>query len=299
MSGTAELAAFYSVLEESARLLDAPCSRDKVWPILTAYEDVIAQSAIAFRVETGARHAGELDCRFTMIPPDVDPYARALSNGLTTETDHPVGALLSDIQERFPIDNYGINFGLADGFRKTWQFFPPGDMQRVSRLADIPSMPRGLAENASFFARHGLDDKVCLTGIDYQHKTVNVYFGQPPAECLEPKTITSMLREIGLPDPSKQMLKLCQQAVAIYFTLSWDSPRIGRISFTLMTPDPMALTGRLEPEIEQLVRNAPASDSAADRRFLYYVASSADGEYYKLLSFYRWQPRVLNLVLSN
>jgi hypothetical protein len=299
MSGTAELADFYSVLSESARLLSAPCSHAVVWPILTAYQDIFAQSAIAFRVETGTRHVGELDCRFTMIPPDVDPYARALSNGLTARTDHPVGALLSDVGKRFPIDNYGVNFGLADGFRKTWQFFPPGDMQHVSELADVPSMPRSLAENAGFFARHGLAGNVCLTGIDYQHNTMNIYFGQPPAETLEPKAITSIHREIGLPDPSDQMLRLCRQAVAIYVTMSWDSPRIERISFTLMTSDPIALTGRLEPEIEQLTRNAPASDSAANRKFLFYVATSADGEYRKLLSFYRWNPRVLNLVLSN
>ena len=298
MSGIAELEAFYSVLSGSAQLLGAPCSRAVVWPILTAYEDIFARSAIAFRVETGTRHVGQLDCRFTMIPPDVDPYARALATGLTTGTDHPVGVLLSDIEKRFPIDNYGVNFGLADGFRKTWQFFPPGDMQKVSELAGVPSMPRSLAENASFFARHGLDDKVCLTGIDYQHNTMNVYFGQPPAETLQPKTITSIHREIGLPDPSERMLELCRQSVAIYITLSWDSPRIERISFTLMTSDPKALAGRLEPEIEQLTKNAPASDSAADRKFLFYVATSADGEYRKLLSFYRWQPRVLNLDLS-
>ncbi len=296
MSGNAELAAFYSVLSESARLLGAPCSPEVVWPILNAYEDIFAQSVIAFRVETGVRHAGELDCRFTMIPPDVDPYARALSSGLTPRTDHPAGLLLEDIRKRFPIDNFGVNFGLADGFRKTWQFFPPGDMQKVSRLTAVPSMPSSLAGNAGFFARHGLDDKVCLTGIDYPHKTMNVYFGQPPAECLEPETVTSMHRENGLPEPGEQ---LCRQAVAIYVTLSWNSPRIERISYTLMTSDPMALTGRLDPEIEQLTRNAPASDSAADRRFLYYVATSASGEYRKLLSFYRWQPRVLNLVLSN
>jgi Aromatic prenyltransferase Orf2 len=299
MSGTTELAAFYSVLEESARLLDAPCSRDQVWPILTAYEDVFAQSAIAFRVETGVRHAGEMDCRFTMIPPDVDPYARALSHGLTTRTGHPAGALLADVSRRCPIDNYGVNFGLADGFRKTWQFFPPGDMQHVSTLAGIPSMPPSLAANAGFFARRGLDDKVCLTGIDYQHKTANVYFGQPPAESLEPAAITSMHREIGLPDPSERMLRLCRQAVAVYVTLSWDSPRIERVSFTLMTPDPMALAGHLEPEIEKLIGIAPASDSGAGRRFMYYVATSASGEYDKLLSFYRWNPRVVNLVLSS
>jgi hypothetical protein len=297
MSGTAELAGLYSAIEESARLLDVACSRDKVWPILTAYGDALAQAVIAFRVATGARRAGELDCRLTMLPKDVDPYALALSNGLTAETDHPVGALLSDIQGRCPIDCYGIDFGVVGGFKKTWSFFPPDDLQGLSRLADIPSMPRSLAENVSFFARHGLDDKASLIGIDYQHRTVNVYFGEPPAECFEPKTILSMLREIELPDPSEQMLKLGQKAFGIYVTLSWDSSKIERICFAVMTPDPMALPARLEPKIEQFVRSVPYAASAADRKFVYAVTSSTGGEYYKLQSYYQWRPRMLNLML--
>src|SRR5215468_8574359 len=99
MPETVKAADLYSAIEESAQLLEVACSRDKVWPVLTAYKDVLAQAVIAFRVSTGARHVGELDWRFT-VPKGVDPYAIALSNGLTTETDHPVGALLSDIQGR-------------------------------------------------------------------------------------------------------------------------------------------------------------------------------------------------------
>jgi hypothetical protein len=281
MPGTAELEDLYSAIEESARLLDVACSRDKVWPILTAYGDALPKSKdeIMFRVVTGARNAEELDYRFS-ISKDVDPYAVALSNGLTTKADHPVGALLSDVQERCPIDSYGIDFGVVGGFTKTWLYFPGDDKQGLSRLADIPSMPRSLAENVSFFARHGLGDKASLIGIDYPHKTVNVYFTGLPAECGEPKTILSMLHEIELPDPSEQMLKLGQKAFAIYFTLSWDSSKIERICFAILTPDPMALPVRLEPKIEQFVRSVPYA--AADRKFIFGAVSSADGEYYKL-----------------
>ncbi|MFI9581843.1 aromatic prenyltransferase [Streptomyces sp. NPDC052236] len=295
MSETTELAGLYSVIEESARLLDVACSRDKVWPILTAYEDVIPQSAIAFRAETSARRAGDFSCRFTMIPKGVDPYALALSNDLIAKTDHPAGVLSSEIAKRCPIDNYGVDFGVIGGFTKTFQFFPPDDMQQLSKLADIPSAPRALAENASFFARHGVDDKVCLTGIDYEHKTTNVYFRTPDGY-LEPKTITAILREIEMPDPSEQLLKLGQEAGGFYVTLNWDSPKIQRICFSAMTSDPMEITGgQLDPKIEQLARNAPYSGAAVDRKFICYVASSPAGEYYKLLSFYRSQPEVLSL----
>src|SRR5215470_7429422 len=171
---SAEVVALYSAIEEAAQLLEIACSRDKVWPILTAYEDALARAVIAFRVSTGARHVGELDWRFT-VPKDVDPYAIALSNGLTAETDHPVAALLPDIQKRCPINSYGIDFGVVDGFKKIYSFFPPNEMQGLSTLVGIPSMPRGLAENLSFFARHGLDDdKVNLVAVDYPKRTVNL-----------------------------------------------------------------------------------------------------------------------------
>lgn len=296
MSGTTDSADLYSAIEESALLLGLPCSREKVWPILTAYGDALPHAVIAFRVATGARYTGDLDWRFT-VPKDTDPYAIALSNGLTTETDHPVGAVLSDIQGRCPIGSYGIDFGVVGGFKKIYSFFPPDDMQRLSTLADIPSMPRSLAENFGFFARYGLDDdKVNVFGIDYRHRTVNVYFGGLPAECLEPETVRSMLREIDLPEPSEQMLKLGQNAFGIYTTLSWDSPGIERFCFAVMAPDSTALPIRIEPEIEQFLKSVPYG--AADDRFIYYAAvSSTDEEHYKLQSYYKWQPRMLDQML--
>ena len=287
MSGTTELERLYSVIEKSARMMGVPCSRAKVWPILTAYEAVIPQAAIYFRVETGARRAGDFHCFVTMIPKDVDPYALAVSNGLTAKTDHPVDALGSDIAGRCPIDNYGIDFGVVGGFTKIYRFFPKDDRQELSRLAGISSMPRSLEKNAGFFARHGVYD-LGLTATDYQSKTVNVY-SKLPDGYLNPETITSMLREIGLPDPSEQMLKLCQKAGVFYATLSWDSPRIERVCFSAVTADPMALTPRLDPEIEQFARNIPFSD-AANRKFRLNLASSPDGEYYKITAFYRSPP---------
>lgn len=296
MSETAVVADLYSAIEESAHLLEVACSRSKILPILTAYEDALAQAVIAFRVSTGARHIGELDCRFT-VPKGVDPYAIALSNGLTAETDHPVETLLSDIQRRCPIDSYGIDFGVVGGFKKIYSFFPPDDMQGLSTLVDIPSMPRSLAENLGFFARHGLDgDKVNLVAIDYPQRTVNVYFGKLPTEFLEPKTILSMLREINLPKPSEQMLKLGQQAFGIYVTLNWDSPKIERFCFAVMVPDPMAIPIRIEPKIERFLKSVQCD--GADGRFIYYAAvSSTDVEHYKLQSYYRWQARMLNQML--
>lgn len=294
MSATAELVDLYSAIEESARLLDVACSRDKVWPILVAYGGALAQTTVCFRVATDARHAGELNCHFMMLPRDVDPYALALSKGFRVETDHPVSALLSDIRGRCPIDSYGIDFGVVGGFQKAWSIFPADGMQELSTLAGIPSMPRSLARNMGFFTSRGLEDRVCLVGIDYERRTVNVYFGDLPAECLEPKGIVSMHQEIGLPDPSERMLELGQQAFGCYVTLSWDSPGIERISFSVMTRDPTALPVLLDPKIEHFLRTVPYG---SDGPKIVYAAMTATGEeYYKLQSYYQWRPRLLGFM---
>ncbi|KWV31812.1 MULTISPECIES: aromatic prenyltransferase [Micromonospora] len=295
MSEPAESAQLYSAIEESARLLEVPCSRERVWPILSAYADSLPKAVIALRVATGARYRGDLDWRFT-VGSDVDPYAVALSNGLTEKTDHPVGTLLAEISERCPIASYGIDFGVAGGFKKIYLFFPPDGMQSLSTLAELPSMPRSLADNVDLFARRGLGDKVNTFGIDYRHRTVNVYFGGLPDECLEPAGVLSMTRELGLPDPGEQMLRLGRQAFGIYASLGWESSAVERFCFAVMASDSSSLPVPLEPEIEQFLKGLP--NNAADSRFVYYAGVSSTGEEnYKVQSYYNWQPRMLDQML--
>ena len=296
MSGTSAAAELYSTIAESARLLNVACSRDKVWPILSAYADAFTHpdAVVAFRVATALRHVGELDCRFRTHPDDRDPYAVALSNGLTTETDHPIGALLPDVQGRYIIESYGIDFGAVDGFKKIYAAFIPDDLQEVSKLADIPTMPRSLGENTEFFARRGLDDRVAGLGIDYPSRTVNVYFNDLPAKSFESKTILATLRDIGMAEPSAQMLKLGEQAFGLYVTLGFDSPKIERITYAASTTDLTTLPVPVEPEIEKFVSNVP--HGGEDRKFVYGVALTPHGEYYKLESHYMWKPGALNFI---
>ncbi|MEV8021417.1 aromatic prenyltransferase [Streptomyces sp. NPDC086554] len=290
------MAELYAVLRESARQLGVPCARDTVLPVLTAYEDALAHDAtvVAFRVATGVRHVGELDCRFTTHPKDRDPYAFALSKGLTAQTEHPVGSLLSEIQGQCPIDSYGIDFGVVGGFKKVYAFFTPDDLQDLSKVAGLPSMPRSLADNADFFASHGLADRVGVIGIDYPHRTVNIYFNDVPSECFKAKTITSMLGEMGMAEPSEQMLGLSQEAFGLYATLNWNSSQIERICYAVTTTDLTSLPVQIEPEIERFVRSVPYGGD--DRKFVYGVASSPEGEYYKIESHYKWQPGAMDFI---
>ena len=296
MSETSEVAELYSVVQDAARLLNVACLPDRVWPLLSAYRGAFEHpgAVVAFRVATALRHAGELDCRFRTHPDDRDPYAVALSNGLIPEPDHPIGALLTDVQGRFSVESHGIDFGIVGGFKKIYAAFAPNDLQDASKLAGISAMPRSLAENVEFLARHGLDDRVAGLGIDYPNRTVNLYFNELPVESFESNTIRGMLHEIGMAEPSERMLKLGEQAFGLYITLGWDSSKIERICYAATTADLTTLPVPVEPEIETFVTSVPYGGD--DRKYVYGVALTPHGEYYKLESHYKWHPGVVNFI---
>ncbi|MFJ4832088.1 aromatic prenyltransferase [Streptomyces sp. NPDC088747] len=297
MSGGTEAEELYSAIEESARLVGAACPRDEVWPILAAYEDAItADSGIVFSAQTGESQAGELE--YTVQVSGIgDPYARAVANGFVAPTDHPVSTLLSDIQERVSIGLYAIDCGVAGGFKKIYALFP--ELQTVAQLAAIPSVPPALAQNADFFARHGLDGTAVI-GIDYQHRTMNVYFQLPSAGNLDPESVRSILREIGLPEPDEQILEYACTSYRIYTTLSWESPKIQRISFA---PQPRpgldlsALPAKLEPGIEQFMHNAPHR-YAGERVRASVVKWSHEEERLDLGSYYQISPKQLKTLTA-
>ncbi|WP_326718148.1 aromatic prenyltransferase [Streptomyces sp. NBC_00243] len=285
----------YPVIEEVSQLVGVSCSPDTVLPILSAYGDTLAQAVVAFRVATSERNAGDLDCRFTMLPPGLDPYAVAVSNGLIEATDHPVGSLLGELHRGFPIGFSGIDFGVVGGFKKTWSFFPLDDLQPLSELAELESMPASAAGNLPFFTRYGLADRVSLVGIDYRSRSVNLYFGAPPAEVFTPHSLTSILKEAGLPGPSERLLRFATRAFGIYATLTWDSPKVERITIAAMTADPLTLPVPVEPAIEDFLKNAPYSTDG--HQFVYAITSAPSGEYHKLQSYYRWRSQVETTLL--
>jgi Aromatic prenyltransferase Orf2 len=156
-------------------------------------------------------------------------------------------------------------------------------------------MPRSVAGNLDLFARYGLADRVSLVGIDYPHRSLNLYFGAGPAEVFQAEGIKSMLRDAELVEPSERLIQLGAQAFGIYATLGWESPKVERITIAAMTSDPMTLPVRIEQRIEHFIKNSPYSTNGS--QFVYAIASSSTGEYHKLQSYYRWQPRVKNILL--
>ncbi|MGW2866515.1 aromatic prenyltransferase, partial [Streptomyces sp. NPDC001205] len=231
MSGGVSAEELYSAIEESARLVDAPFSRDKVWPILAAFEGGFSENGgVIFSLQAGEEVA-EVEYSIQVSPGIEDPYTHALANGFFKETDHPVRALLAEVVELVPTSEHYIDCGIVGGFKKIYANFPHAP-QKVSKLAEVPSMPRAVSENLEFFARYGLED-VALVGADCKNRTMNLYFQLPAgiAGNLEPKTVQEMLRETGMSEPSEEMLAYAGKAFRVYVTLNWDRSEILRISF--------------------------------------------------------------------
>jgi hypothetical protein len=257
MSRTTVAEDVYAAIEESALLVGAPCAREKVWPILNAYGEGLADAGIVLSVSTAEHPPGDLDYTFTVPTGGDDPYAVALANGFVTETDHPVATLLADITAHVPVSEYFIDGGVVSGFSKIYAHFP-FDPLAVAALADIPSMPDAVAENADFFARHHLTD-LAMIGIDYGRRTVNLYFAELPEEFGQAQNILSLQRELGLSEPDDRMREFAQRSFRVYVTLGWDSPKIERICYApapARSWDPSTLPAPIDPAIEKFVRSA-------------------------------------------
>jgi hypothetical protein len=286
MPETSKVDEVFSAIETTSRVLDVPFAEEKVRPVLDAYGDGIADGLMVFTMAAGESRRGDFDYNFTIPAGGTDPYETAVAHGFTGKTDHPVGSLLSDITARFPLNFYGAECGVAEGFKKTYAFFPLDDLQSASKLAELPSMPPAVGEHVELLARYGLDDNVSIVGIDHVNRTTNLYFGRFSTDTTDPELITALLRDLGLPPLGDEMLEFSRHLFSIYPTFSWDSPRVKRICFSLVTMDAAAVPARREPEIGRFVRNTPIAYEG-DKILVFGATLAASGEYWKAGVYHR------------
>ncbi|MFD9393218.1 aromatic prenyltransferase [Streptomyces sp. NPDC060000] len=296
MSQATEIEDVYSAIEESSRLAGAPCARDKVVPILTAYGDALTDAGIVLSVSTGEHPPHELDYTITVPAQGPDPYAVAVEHGFVERTDHPSAGLLSDIRRHVPVSEHFIDGGVVTGFSKIYAHFP-FDPLGVPRLAALPSMPGAVAQNADLFARHHLSE-VAMIGIDYRRRTVNLYFAQLPDAFRETRNILSLQNEIGLPEPEGKLLEFARKSFRVYVTLGWDSPRIERICYApapVRGFDPTALPVPVDPDIEKFVRGSRRT-YAGEPLVIAACKWTPDGAYLNLGPYTRLSPLMRKLL---
>lgn len=288
MSGANDVERVYSAMEEAAGLLNVPVARDKIWPVLTAYQDALADAVVVFSM-AGGRRATELDFSIS-VPTDLgDPFTTALRRGLTEKTNHPVDNLLAELTDGFEIGMYAIDGMVTTGFKKTYASFPTNEPQPLTALLDVPSMPESARANAELFARYGLD-KVQMVSVDYPKRQVNLYFSELDTDYLQPEHVKSLARETGLVEPTEMGLDFASGSFAVYPTLGYDNDIVDRITYAVISVDPTLAPTKSEPEVSQLSRyatSAPYAYAGENRTLVYGVTLTSKEEYYKLGSYYQ------------
>lgn len=302
MSQGTEAEKLYSALEETSRQVGASFSRDRLWPILETYQDALpADGAVIFSAQINAGEVGVLEYTVQVDPGAEGPYPRAVAAGLLPGTGHPAGSVLGELKDMVDVGEWFIDGDIADGFKKVYAQFPRSP-QKVTELAHLPSMPRAVGDNLGLFARHGLEE-VVLVGVNYHHKSLNLYFQLPPevAGNLPADTVRSLLGAMGLPEPDEKMLAYATKAYRVYTTLTWDSSDIHRIAFAPM-PSPgldlSALPARLDPELERFLRNTPYTYDG-ERINGSAAKWSAAGDHLDLAVYHQIPPRLLRMFTEN
>jgi len=287
MSAAADVERVYAAMEEAAGLLDVACARDKIYPLLTAFQDTLAESVIVFSMANG-RRSTDLDFSIAVPPGENDPFTTVVEKGIFPATGHPVDDLLADTRKHLQTGLFAIDGEVTSGFKKTYVSFPTDDMPGVAQLSVIPSMPPSVAENADLFARYGLD-KVQMISMDYKKRQVNLYFNDLKRQYLEPASVVALATELGLHVPSELGLEFCRGAFAVYPTLSWDTGKIERLCYAVISTDPNLVPSTDERDVE-LFRNyatkAPYSYVGEQRTLVYGITLSPHEEYYKLGAYY-------------
>jgi len=287
MSGAADVERVYAAMEEAAGLLGVTCAREKIYPLLTEFQDTLTDGVVVFSMASG-RRSTELDFSISVPTSQGDPYATVVEKGLFPATGHPVDELLADTQKHLPVSMFAIDGEVTGGFKKTYAFFPTDDMPGVAQLSAIPSMPSSVAENAELFARYGLD-KVQMTSMDYKKRQVNLYFSELSEQTLAPESVLALVRELGLHVPTELGLEFCKRSFSVYPTLNWDTGKIDRLCFAVISTDPTLVPSTDERDIEQFRHygtKAPYAYVGENRTLVYGLTLSPTEEYYKLGAYY-------------
>jgi hypothetical protein len=273
---------------KTAYIADVPYDLDTIWRVLNTYKDFFAGSSVAFRTTTKAKEHRGLNVRYVELGVQHDPYRMALSDGLLVRQAHPMDDLLPEFQSRFPILGYGVDFEVTYGLEKIWTFFSYV-RQTVESLFSLSNLPDGIRDYAAYFARHDLRS-INVLGIDYRHRSMNLYFPMEEPNSFPQDKIAAMIADLNFEVPPEEILTYCSMANPVYFTFSWDTSRIERICFAIVTSDHKLIPRHLDPLIERFFVNVPFSNS--DRTFIFNPTFSPNGYYLKIENDYtpcKWE----------
>ena len=211
-----------------------------------------------------------------MIPHNPDAYTTAINEGLLEKSDHPIHEMHSTINKNFDILGYGVDLNVKKGLAKLWTLIVPISIDKAYSILNIP---RSVKKHADFFTKHGLNT-FSLFALDFLSNTLNIYFMIKDPTTSNPELYKSMLDDLNFDIDSSEVLEKCCEARTIYFTFNWESELIERVCFGMVCPSKDDVPVNFHPLMKQFVEEAPFADDI--RRFIYSIAFSRKGNYFKV-----------------
>ncbi|MCF6523710.1 aromatic prenyltransferase [Streptomyces sp. JJ36] len=273
-----DLVRLVSDLRKYADLAEAPFDEAAVRKVIDIFPDLYAHATIGVR--TTNHPVGQRDVNFRYVS-DVphDPVERLTRAGLLIFEGHPIESLLTEVVETFP-HWWGLDSAVSHGFEKLWAFFTGGvPLDDILALRHLPESARA---HGKHLARFGLD-RVFVLGMDFHHRSVNLYSPMQPPGSLSPVQVADMLGDLGLPLPDEEELRHDARAVQYYYTFSWEHARVHRLCFAIGA-GPEDFPVHREPLLGRFAAEAPIAGEK--RNFIWNTTYGPGAGYLKMESDY-------------
>jgi len=267
----------YDDIVKAAEIAEVPYDQGAIQRVLDAFRAYFSGSAISFVTNTRPQKERHLSVRYVEIQVPHDAYDIALEHGLIAKQGHPIDDLIPELRSRYSILGYGADMVVGHGLAKIWQFFRA--LPVVEEVSATPSLPASVGQHTAYFSKYDLR-YVSLFAMDYRHKTTNMYFMVKEPGLFPPAKIIGMIEDLGFNAPTDELLEHCSRAVTIYYTFSWDSPKVERICFGTIAPKPSLIPTHLHPLLERYVAQAPCLSK--DRVFIHSVTLARNGSFIKI-----------------
>jgi len=228
---------------------------------------------VGFRITTKEKQ--ELNVRYQTLRP-YDPYTVAIRHGFLTRNGHPVHRVIPELQALRPDAGYPIDIGVTHGLEKIWGYFV--DPFTIEQVCAMSFMPPSVRNRLDLFKRYGLN-WVSIISADYIGYSVNLYFiaGTFPNSA---EIAGQLISECGFEVPSQDELAMNEKCFVMYFTFTWDSDEVERLSYALAGPQE-AVPVHWHPLIKRFTDQVPVR---ANSRMFTFNPCYARGlpNYYKL-----------------
>ncbi|MCF6523711.1 aromatic prenyltransferase [Streptomyces sp. JJ36] len=268
-----DLANLAADLQTYAKIADVPFAGDAVWKMLDTFPEQYAGSCISVRTTTHPAERRDVNFRFLSNDLSHDPVAPLQRAGELAFEGHPVEDLLAELVERYPVW-WGVDSAVSHGFEKFWVFFTRG--VPLDEILELPQLPTAARAHRDALVAAGID-VVYLVGLDFWHRSVNLYSGLLPPGRLSPPRVAGLVGELGFPVPDEEERALAAQAFQTYHTFTWESPDVQRLCFA-GTVRPPAGSAQWHPPTGRFVAEAPV---LAGRRDFIFARTYGPGLTYQ------------------